>query len=270
MSHFVVGVITHRGADYDYLEEMLAPYDENCDVEFRDTEQEHFQEYREGSVEMYRTPDGDLISRWSKLIPTEPDEESPWMKKFNIPEDWVKIDVPYTVIYPTFIDYLKAYEDIDETGKCGYWYNPNAKWDWWVIGGRWDGYFDGANTINVKDYDTSIDLESYNKHLQMWEEWENGKEFSIDEDYELGMYKRDYIKNFYSSARIYARIKALPWMRAVITPDGEWHEVGEMGAFGCSDETGEDARHWADNFVKDFILPYSNGEYEITVVDCHI
>lgn len=24
-------------------------------------------------------------------------------------------------------------------------WNPNGKWDWWVIGGRWEGVFSGAN-----------------------------------------------------------------------------------------------------------------------------
>ena len=29
---------------------------------------------------------------------------------------------------------------LDETGQAkGYWRNPNARWDWWVIGGRWRG-----------------------------------------------------------------------------------------------------------------------------------
>lgn len=27
-------------------------------------------------------------------------------------------------------------------GKYGYWENPNAKWDWYVVGGRWSGNFD--------------------------------------------------------------------------------------------------------------------------------
>ena len=28
----------------------------------------------------------------------------------------------------------------EENGQVGYWYNPNCKWDWWVIGGRWTGF----------------------------------------------------------------------------------------------------------------------------------
>lgn len=31
-------------------------------------------------------------------------------------------------------------EEWDEKqGDYGYWYNPNAKWDWWTVGGRWSG-----------------------------------------------------------------------------------------------------------------------------------
>lgn len=42
--------------------------------------------------------------------------------------------------------FMTFHEDEDhetdpETGKRGYWQNPNAKWDYFVIGGRWAGYF---------------------------------------------------------------------------------------------------------------------------------
>lgn len=30
-----------------------------------------------------------------------------------------------------------GYRKDEKTGKFGYWENPNAKWDWWSIGGRW-------------------------------------------------------------------------------------------------------------------------------------
>lgn len=31
-------------------------------------------------------------------------------------------------------------EEVEEGGET-YWHNPNAKWDWWTIGGRWRGRF---------------------------------------------------------------------------------------------------------------------------------
>ena len=40
--------------------------------------------------------------------------------------------------YPTFENYLEEnYEKDEETNLYGYWENPNAKWDWYEIGGRW-------------------------------------------------------------------------------------------------------------------------------------
>lgn len=33
----------------------------------------------------------------------------------------------------------EGFEQDPETGKIGYWENPNAKWDWYQVGGRWTG-----------------------------------------------------------------------------------------------------------------------------------
>lgn len=41
-----------------------------------------------------------------------------------------------------FLEFVED-EDSDmdeETGKNGYWENPNAKWDWYQLGGRWAGF----------------------------------------------------------------------------------------------------------------------------------
>lgn len=271
MSHFVVGVIVPKDADYDILENILAPYDENAEYDFKDCSEEIRERYLNRTLTMYRTEEDDLIAEYSDKIPRKQKEGGhSWEKEKDIPEEWVKVEVPYSVLYPTMEEYIDIYKYAYSEGKPGYWYNKNAKWDWWVIGGRWDGYFDGANTINVKDYDTAIDKEYYNKKFQEWKDWEAGKEFSFDENYDFAFYKPEYLKELYGSAENYAQIKSTPWLRAIVTPDGEWHEVGEMGWFGFSGETHEDLIDWVDNFNERFILPYSNGEYEITAVDCHI
>lgn len=41
-------------------------------------------------------------------------------------------------IYKTFEEYVRDYH-CDE--KMGYYRNPNAKWDWYIVGGRWLGRF---------------------------------------------------------------------------------------------------------------------------------
>lgn len=43
--------------------------------------------------------------------------------------------------FESFIKEWAGYEKDAETGKYGYWENPNAKWDWHQLGGKWNGYF---------------------------------------------------------------------------------------------------------------------------------
>lgn len=42
-----------------------------------------------------------------------------------------------------FDEYMRnnGYKKNEETGAYGYWENPNAKWDWYQLGGRWTGMF---------------------------------------------------------------------------------------------------------------------------------
>lgn len=270
MSHFVVGVITYAGDNN--IDELLEPYMENCCgtpdykyMEFYDKTDEFKEEYETFTRTFYRTPEGYLKS----LLELPQDETN---KRSYVPEDWIKVKIPVKSLYPNFDNYMQEECNREKTndGRYGYWQNPNAKWDWFEIGGRWSGYFNGADTINVRNYDTAIDLDVYNKSLNLWKRWENGEEISADENFELSFYKRDYLLDFYKNAETYARLRATPYMRAIVTPDGEWHEVGEMGWWGCSDESGDDMLDWVEHFAERFILPYSNGEYEITAVDCHI
>lgn len=83
-------------------------------------------------------------------------------------------------------------------------YNPKSKWDWWRIGGRYDGYIT-ANRQSSED----------------------GFNFNA---------RHETIKN---NCR---PVKELPENLvpyAIVSPDGEWHAKGEMGWWGMSDDTNE-------------------------------
>src|SRR5687768_5462716 len=43
----------------------------------------------------------------------------------------------------TLAEYMKKLYNCqpNKDGKYGYWQNPNKKWDWYDLGGRWAGYF---------------------------------------------------------------------------------------------------------------------------------
>ena len=159
---------------------------------------------------MYRTKDDDLIAEYSPKIPHKQKEGGySWEKEKDTPEEWVKVEVPYSVLYPTIEEYVETYGYTYFDGKPGYWYNKNAKWDWWVVGGRWDGCFDGTNVINVKDYDISINIEIYNARYNEWKEWEAGKEFSFDENYDFAFYKPEYLKVFIRMQKLMPVLKLL-------------------------------------------------------------
>jgi len=148
MSHFTVLVIG------DDPEAQLAPFQENnmCDcpdgfLEFEDREDECHQEWFTGTRSMKKLPSGEVVCRWDERF-QEPKEgifkhAISSNDKFTFPEGTVDVEVPYTEVYPTFEEYMEEYEGYEardtKTNRYGYWENPNAKWDWYQLGGRWKG-----------------------------------------------------------------------------------------------------------------------------------
>ena len=63
--------------------------------------------------------------------------------------------------YPTLDKFAKEYYGYNKReGRYGYMSNPDAKWDWYSVGGRWDGFLinkEGKETN--EDYLTEIDWE---------------------------------------------------------------------------------------------------------------
>lgn len=70
------------------------------------------------------------------------------------------VETPVSKLYPTIDDYATRYHGYtkrnDDEGNpmYGYVYNPKAKWDWWVVGGRWSG------ELRMKE-DADVDLTEY-------------------------------------------------------------------------------------------------------------
>ena len=105
MTHFIA-MVRYEGelGDLDnILEMMLAPYDENMEVN----------PYK-------KWPDEDSVERMAKHYEVSVDNLE---KLVTYMEDW------------------SGYEGGIENGKLYYMttYNPESKWDWWTLGGRWSG-----------------------------------------------------------------------------------------------------------------------------------
>lgn len=148
MSHFTVLVITNS---VDELEQALAPFQENnmgnCPkqyMKFEDEEDGMMNDWMSGSVERVVMPDGRLLPSYAEEFRV-PGEFGIGSGTHRVPENLPTRDVPLTELYPTFEAYCEDYcgyrERDQETGRYGRWENPNCKWDWWQLGGRWSGFF---------------------------------------------------------------------------------------------------------------------------------
>ena len=90
-------------------------------------------------------------------------------------------DIPINEYYPSFSKYLEEYHGLEKDelkGKYGYWVNPNAKWDWYVLGGRWADFFtlkDGStsNQSLKKDIDFEAMILKQRKEAErLWDKSE--------------------------------------------------------------------------------------------------
>lgn len=147
MSHFTVIVI---GSDVD---DQLEPYaEQDFDDKysaFEDTEEDNLEEYRNKEVELVVMKDGSILSKYNAQFRVK--NSGSYSSNFEYPKDAVLRMGKFTEIYPTFEEFMEGWHGTSERdsvkGRYGYWTNPNAKWDWYSVGGRWTGYFkpkDGA------------------------------------------------------------------------------------------------------------------------------
>lgn len=120
---------------------------------------------------------------------------------------------------------------VDEENECLLsTYNPDSKWDWYVIGGRWDGYLpliDPNSEGNKVFVNTAVASD-------------------IDWDY---MLKNDHIPFCY------------------VTEDGEWCEFAKMGYWAITTDE-KDPNDWNNEF-KTYIKSL-NKDCLVTAVDFHI
>ena len=193
-------------------------------------------------------------------------------------------EIPMKEYYPgsfeKFIKKWAGYEKRDEkTGKYGYWENPNKKWDYYKIGGRYTGIFKlkrgwthskkslykndtYVDQARKKDIDWEFmnnDPEEKQKLKEHWDEVIAGK----------GFYKPEYYIEKYGTKERYLQQAMAFHTYAVITEDGKWHAPGDVGWFGCSSDTIEENNKFQNTFFDKFIKDLPDDTL-LTIVDCHI
>lgn len=138
--------------------------------------------------------------------------------------------------YPTIDDYADRYKGYCKVnGRYGYRSNPNAKYDWYVVGGRWDGYI------------FNKDGHKCNEELLTEVAWD--KMFSADN--EDGY---DHIPFCF------------------VDTEGVWHEKGEMGwwAMVSNEKKADDWHTEVKDYIKSLMADDQADSITVYAVDYHI
>lgn len=111
-------------------------------LEFVDTESEMLEQYETKTSERVVMPDGRLLTPWDEEFKVR---DGPFSTRSEVPPDLERRQVPFKELFATFEQFAREWHGAEgrdpEKKRYGYWENPNAKWDWYLIGGRWSGFF---------------------------------------------------------------------------------------------------------------------------------
>ena len=130
MSHYTVTIVLpekpkNAGHAEQMISELVAPFDEN------------------ESVEPYKSYERPLAENWRDLEPMKLGWPWSYLRR-DMPE--VDVEDLHAVAAALTSDEEDAHESerygVDEKGLYHMsTYNPQSKWDWWTIGGRWSGFY---------------------------------------------------------------------------------------------------------------------------------
>jgi len=157
--------------------------------------------------------------------------------------------------------------DATPDGEISSTINPDPKWDWYEIGGRWKDMLilkgkpndAPVNTALVADIDFEAMEKRSKSELRPYEEFINNS-----------FYNKEHMLKCYPNKKEYNERMITFNTYAVITPDGKWHEPGVMGWFGLTEATPEAEREWDLSYFNRFLKPALEEKWHVTIVDCHI
>ena len=302
----------------EILDDILAPYDEGPDdykyLTFEDKTDEAHRDYEVEKTAAVKFPDGTIHSPY----------DSVFTKRFVVRDGHIlervngdTIETPNSrglelvAEYPlnklySFEEYCAAYCSYSEhKGRWGYWGNPNAKWDWFAIGGRSSGAFlvksDLQECLEVRD---SASHESGFKRVNgvrkgnvEWSENHQRARQGYSARYELlcrcfktgnitdlgpfavltddgiqGWCETLYIKDesldaYLERCGVGVEDRYVMGCYAFVDKQGQWHSMGDMGWFGLS-ANDKDERVWHDE-VQKFLAELDDDDF-LVMVDCHI
>lgn len=246
MSHYLVGVITKNKPEYEELCDILSPFDESIEVE----------PYVAHTYEQVKETFEDILKKHDHQTPNKNRARFRALKKALATDDIEGIQ--------SFNAWYHYYEDIDSAGNALSTYNPQSKWDWWHVGGRWGDTFED-DSVQLKEL-KRFPVEDYSlKELKKKfpEYYRDYKKLLKDGH----IFKPEYYLERYPTFEKYvsAKMDFVPF--AFVDVEGEWHEPGQMGWFGVDTSTEESIEKYDEEYWN---VVESHPDYYMTIIDCHI
>ena len=231
MTHYRVAVI-NKDENID-LYEFLARYDENRDVEpYIDITREEAlaKARRDVANGKQKVEEGNAEKFYMKLASHFDDPDEELLSWYA--EKWCD-------------------QERDEQGNFLTTYNPDSKYDYFM-------------PIDEMTFDEWLATGSDKTEEELRESW---RKLSSEGD---GFWRPEYYQESYGDEETFVKSCKLPMAWSIVTPDGEWHEPGQMGWFACDDSTAESRREWVNTFDEKFVIPYKDTGAKIIILDCHI
>jgi hypothetical protein len=153
-------------------------------------------------------------------------------------------------------------------------YNPQSKWDWWIIGGRWRGHFKvkpnmpyilGDETWGEEERPPAGNGDIVKKMDVDWEgmlhdSMESCRQAWRREDHRFLFTKATTEEEYVAEVAGIATF-------ALIDKEGEWHERGNMGWWGVvTDE--QDRGEWTKAYIE--YVGSCDDDDMLFLLDCHI
>ncbi len=119
--------------------------------------------------------------------------------------------------------------------------NPDAKWDWWAIGGRWEAAYRDRQGERVSDFLTRLRRTAADLAAGVECNPHKGTDGGAD----------------------------LPWYfpHNLLTSDGVWHEIGRTGWWGIRDDSMTEAE-WVAHAIE--AMERENPADALIYIDFHI
>jgi hypothetical protein len=271
MSHFPV-LVLHR--ENQSVDELLAPFDAEREGPEREelchcVEQSAWHQARLETEALLGPPPDREARQFGEAHRNEVDallssRNPDILRAKQLNEEWLAIHAPWQRAYNAAVERAMASASPDPdctecegTGRYLTTENPKAKWDWYVVGGRFTGVLDG--------YDPAEDPENW-ETCDLCQGTGQRKDLVVEGGcsrcYGRGRALKDVWKPHSGDT---CPVSSLPpdyTPYAVVAPTGDWYESTEPGFLGMVWE-----EQWMAQ-VRDLLQQHS--DCRATIVDIHM